>query len=408
MALKIISTLFYTVFITLLIGIAGLLVGSMLPIPGNIEMKIVKSGSMEPGIPTGSLVIVKPESMYAKGDVITFGKDTKADIPTTHRIVTISDANGETTYTVKGDANEEADPNPVNERTVIGKVIFHLPYVGFVLDFARHPLGFALLIGVPAGLIILEESLTIFKEARAALRRRRRGGHPDDDLGIGGMGKDEDGAPLRMVRARQFPMDEIFAPMWFEPELFQKEWWLKNLRMHKDSYGTSTALVVGLVFMSSLFAGASGGTISYFNDIEQSIGNLLQAGSGPDFLSNVTPPTIAPGPDVGFSSLSLDSALPDGEEVLGASDEGTPPPESPPGDSGTTDSPDANIDEGSPTDESTQIPVNESITPAPDESIPDPEAGEAGGNEPVSSPDTLVEQPAPEPEPAPELPPTGE
>src|SRR3989344_4702559 len=107
--MKILSTIFYTVFIALVVGIAGLLLGSMLPIPGNIEVKIVKSGSMEPSISTGSLVVVRPHAAYAKGDVITFGKDTKTDIPTTHRIIDTKDG---PLYIVKGDANEEADANP--------------------------------------------------------------------------------------------------------------------------------------------------------------------------------------------------------------------------------------------------------------------------------------------------------
>src|SRR3990167_3351690 len=103
--MKIISTIFYTIFVALVVGISGLLLGSMLPIPGNIEVKIVKSGSMEPAIPTGSVVMVRPSVSYAVGDVITFGKDTKTDIPTTHRIVAM---NADNTFTVKGDANEEA------------------------------------------------------------------------------------------------------------------------------------------------------------------------------------------------------------------------------------------------------------------------------------------------------------
>src|SRR3989344_8602773 len=315
--MRFINIFFYTIFIAVLLGIAGLLVGSMLPIPGNIEIKIVKSGSMEPNIPTGSVVIVKPETRYLNGDVITFGKDTKTDIPTTHRIIASAGEGTGTTYTVKGDANEEADPTQVVARDVIGKVVFSLPYAGFILDFARQPLGFGLLIGVPAALVILEESLTIFKEARAALRRRKRGGG-DDDIEVSGGGRDEDGAPLRMMHARRYRMDEIFVPMFVEPGIFHKEWWHKNLRMHKDAYGTSTALVLGLVFMSTLFAGASGGTIAYFNDIERSIGNIFRAGVWAD-PQDIVLNEFLPNPDDGANGLFFgddnDSDIPNGEWV---------------------------------------------------------------------------------------------
>ncbi len=275
--IKFINILFTTIFIAALLGVAGLLVGSMLPIPGNIEIKIVKSGSMEPAIPTGSLVIVKPSSSfsYSVGDVITFGPDTASEIPTTHRIVAVEGTGSERIFITKGDANEEIDQDSVALREVIGKVLVHVPGAGFVLDFARQPLGFALLIGLPAGLIILEEIITIAKEARAALRRRRG----EDDTPKGGAGSvDEEGAPLRLFYGRERAMDEIFIPMYMKPQFMHAEWWHTQFRMHKDTYGTSTALVLGLVFMSSMMAGGAGGTISYFSDIERSIGNVFRAG----------------------------------------------------------------------------------------------------------------------------------
>src|SRR3989338_8215020 len=65
---------------------ASLFFAPLLPIKGNIEIKIVKSGSMEPAIKTGSIVVIKPASLYGVGDVITFGEDSRTTYPTTHRI----------------------------------------------------------------------------------------------------------------------------------------------------------------------------------------------------------------------------------------------------------------------------------------------------------------------------------
>jgi signal peptidase len=264
--MKFLSTFFYIIFIAMIVGVAGLLLGSMLPIPGNIEMKIVKSGSMEPAIPTGSMVVVKPQSLYHVGDVITFGADSKTQIPTTHRIIAHND---DGTFTVKGDANEDPDTNPVQRKDIIGKVAFSLPYVGYVLDFARQPIGFALLIAIPAGLVILEEVLTIFKETRKWMRKR------DDDEEEGDdpqRGVESLSAHLKKVYIRRRAMDEIFVPRIVAPSRFARF-------LHSDSYGTSTALTVCLVFASTLFAGASGGTVSYFQDIEKSLGNVLAAGA---------------------------------------------------------------------------------------------------------------------------------
>src|SRR3989344_1742628 len=98
--------IFYRTFYVAIIVIVGLLLIALFPIKGNYQIKIVQSGSMEPDIKTGSVVIIKPSSVYKVGDVVTFGKDTKKDIPTTHRIVSSRAQDGVIMFTTKGDANE--------------------------------------------------------------------------------------------------------------------------------------------------------------------------------------------------------------------------------------------------------------------------------------------------------------
>jgi signal peptidase len=171
--MKILSNILYGIFVTLLVGVALLFLASLLPIPGNIELKIVKSGSMEPTIMTGAIVVIKPESAYTVGDIVTFGEDSKGEIPTTHRIVSMREASGQTFYSTKGDANEDPDPMETPKNEVIGKVIFDMPYAGYVLDFARKPIGFTLMIGVPALIIIFDELAHIVKEVREIRRRKR-------------------------------------------------------------------------------------------------------------------------------------------------------------------------------------------------------------------------------------------
>ncbi len=154
------------VFITLLLIVVGVFLFSLVPIQGNIKIKIVKSGSMEPSIKTGGIVIIKPSSDYKVGDIITFGIDTKASVPTTHRIVSIRDDKMGTFYTTKGDANEEVDPEETNKNKVIGHVLLSVPFAGFILDFARQPIGFVTLIAIPAGLVVLYEILAIIGELK--------------------------------------------------------------------------------------------------------------------------------------------------------------------------------------------------------------------------------------------------
>src|SRR3989338_4969334 len=164
--MRILYKITYLVLIGAALALGSLLVASMIPIPGNIEVKIVQSGSMEPTIKTGALTIVKPLARYAVGDIIMFGKDTKTQVPTTHRIVADEVRSGVFYYTTQGDANEDPDPQQVAQSEVIGKVLFSIPYLGYVLDFAKKPLGFALLIGVPAAIVVFDEGANIWRETK--------------------------------------------------------------------------------------------------------------------------------------------------------------------------------------------------------------------------------------------------
>lgn len=176
--MKVLTTTFNILLTLILVAVGGVFLASLIPMPGNIEIKIVKSGSMEPAIKTGSLVIIKPQNtaygaQYRVGEIITFGPDNAREIPTTHRVEEVTKSStGEFTYRTKGDANEEADPNIVTESEIIGQVVFSAPYVGYILDFAKKPLGFALLIGIPAAVIIFDELVVIGREFMK-LRRRK-------------------------------------------------------------------------------------------------------------------------------------------------------------------------------------------------------------------------------------------
>jgi len=147
-----------------LLCIALLLVVSVFPIPGNIEVLTVLSGSMEPAIHTGSVVVIKPVSSYTVGDVITFGARTKTDVPTTHRIVKTRVEEGDMVFTTKGDANNSADNQEVIEKDVIGKVYVSIPFLGYLIDFVKRPFGLMLVIVIPAVVIVYDQMRRIARE----------------------------------------------------------------------------------------------------------------------------------------------------------------------------------------------------------------------------------------------------
>src|SRR3989344_5983965 len=165
---KITTKIFYAIIFLIIV----LLLFALFPIKGNYQIKIVKSGSMEPDIKVGSIVIIKPSASYTVGDVVTFGKDTKTDIPTTHRIVSSRAQEGVILFTTKGDANEDNDTNEIKQNDVHGKVLFDVPFFGYIIDLARKPIGFAVLIILPAAIVIFVEGMKIFREI-SRLRREK-------------------------------------------------------------------------------------------------------------------------------------------------------------------------------------------------------------------------------------------
>lgn len=163
--MKIFKTIYY-VFLGAIALIAVLLIVSVLPITGNYKILTVLSGSMEPGIKTGSVVVVKPSKDYKIGDVITFGEMSKTKTPTTHRIYEMKVEGGQPIYITKGDANNAPDQKEITAREIIGKVLFDVPYAGYAVDTAKKPFGFMLIIIIPAALIIFDEGKKIFKELK--------------------------------------------------------------------------------------------------------------------------------------------------------------------------------------------------------------------------------------------------
>jgi len=156
----------YYALLAILISLALLFIGSMIPIPGNYKMMTVLSGSMEPIIKTGSIVVSKSFDNYKIGEIITFESNEGGKIPTTHRIVEMEVQEGDPIYTTQGDANNAPDREDVRNKQIIGRVVLNIPFLGYAVNFVKKPIGFLLIIIIPAGIIILDEVKKIFKEVK--------------------------------------------------------------------------------------------------------------------------------------------------------------------------------------------------------------------------------------------------
>lgn len=89
----------------------------------------VASGSMEPTLQIGDLIITKEKSKkdIKVGDIISF-KDGDSTI--THRVIKVISQNGEILYQTKGDNNNVSDEKNIKYEDVEGVYVDHIPELG--------------------------------------------------------------------------------------------------------------------------------------------------------------------------------------------------------------------------------------------------------------------------------------
>ncbi len=123
----------------------------------------VFSGSMEPELEMGGVVVTHPvEARDIKaGDIITFYPPTSGQL-TAHRVIAVEDGSP-LQFQTKGDANENADAFLVSAENVTGKVCFHLPYLGYAIQFIKTPLGILLTLCLPGLVIIALEMRNVWR-----------------------------------------------------------------------------------------------------------------------------------------------------------------------------------------------------------------------------------------------------
>ena len=103
----------------------------------------VLTGSMEPAINVGDIIIVK-NGEYHINDIISY-KD--GDSVVTHRIVDIfTNEEGKELYTTKGDNNNTEDRVPISKEDVYGRVIRVIPKLGNIILFLRKNIIFLVIL----------------------------------------------------------------------------------------------------------------------------------------------------------------------------------------------------------------------------------------------------------------------
>ena len=113
----------------------ALMIFASLSFTGNIKARIVLTGSMEPSISPGDVIITAPIENKEPhiNDVIAyqakrFNGENVAVF--SHRII---DGDLENGFIVKGDANKSPDPQKPKAEDILGVVLFTIPFIGNLL-----------------------------------------------------------------------------------------------------------------------------------------------------------------------------------------------------------------------------------------------------------------------------------
>ena len=143
--------------------------------PPLFDAYVIVSPSMVPTINVQDAIIIRreePENLK-QGDIISFlATDSYySGKVITHRIIGIEHAeDGSLLYRTKGDNNNVADGTLVNEDNVYGKVLFRIPYLGYIRQFLSTYFGWILCIALPLLYLILSEVIKV----RKMLQQKRK------------------------------------------------------------------------------------------------------------------------------------------------------------------------------------------------------------------------------------------
>ena len=128
------------------------------------RVNAVLSGSMEPELMVGSLVVtrpVEPETIVV-GDIITFRPVSVGENMITHRVIGIGQSSS-LYFETKGDAADKPDPFTVPAQNLVGKICFHAPYWGYFTEFLKTPIGFLFAVVIPGVIIITSYILSLLQ-----------------------------------------------------------------------------------------------------------------------------------------------------------------------------------------------------------------------------------------------------
>ncbi len=168
--------------LTLLTAVGGLLLWALLPYAAGWHTTLVTSGSMEPAVRTGDLVVITPldpETVRTgdlRGAVLQFRDPVRPERLMLHRVVGREGG----ALVTRGDNNADRDYAPVPAENVRGVARLRVPYAGLPMLWLQTRQAVPL-----AALALVILVLAWPEQAAAPGRPTTAGTAPDGDIPVG-------------------------------------------------------------------------------------------------------------------------------------------------------------------------------------------------------------------------------
>jgi signal peptidase len=163
----------------------GALVIVVPAISGGAALTVLTQ-SMEPKLPPGTLIIIRPTPIgdIKLGDVLTYQIKSGQPEVVSHRVISRSvDTEGRTTFITKGDNNDLPDAGSVRKVQIKGTLWYSIPWLGYVNNLLGGQ-GRSLLVPLVAAALFIYAGYMLAGSVVSSLKRKRMATGPAEPVSI--------------------------------------------------------------------------------------------------------------------------------------------------------------------------------------------------------------------------------
>jgi signal peptidase len=163
----------------------GALVIVVPAISGGAALTVLTQ-SMEPKLPPGTLIIIRPTPIgdIKLGDVLTYQIKSGQPEVVSHRVISRSvDTEGRTTFITKGDNNDLPDAGSVRKVQIKGTLWYSIPWLGYVNNLLGGQ-GRSLLVPLVAAALFIYAGYMLAGSVVSSLKRKRIATGPAEPVSI--------------------------------------------------------------------------------------------------------------------------------------------------------------------------------------------------------------------------------